>query len=582
VAKIKEYISQIILGVKNFQFFRVTSFPRLLKSLTATEQRVLMAATAIFLVSGGYVIATGYLGATVPAPDFGGKYVEGLVGQPRFINPALAVVNEPDVDLTRIIYSGLYKYDEQEKIAPDLAEGMPQMSPDQKQYKIKLRDKIFWHDGQPFSADDVVFTIQLIQNPQYQSPLRVYWNKVEVQKNDDRNITFVLKEPSSSFITNLTVGILPKHIWESIGPSNFILSKYNLQPIGTGPFKIKSLKKTDEGEIKSIVLTAFDKYLPRRPYLDQLEFSFYKTYDDLIASYHSKNVLGLGYVPFDKKVYVEKSSRINLYHLNLPRYQALFINRGQTNVLSDKNVRAALAQSLNRQEIIQEVYLGAATPAYGPIPKGFLGYNPGVEQANVYNLDNAKKLLQQAGFAATSTSPTLIKGTTNLEFTITTDSFPVNVKTAEILKRQWEAIGFRINLQILTLGELQQNFVRPRAYDAILFSEATGGDPDPFAYWHSSQRQDPGLNLSMFTSKEADQLINEARTNFDPAYRSSRYLRFQELIVNDIPAIFTVNSLYVYGVSSKIQGIKLENIVDPSQRFLDIADWYTKTKRVYK
>lgn len=581
--KIKEYAGRIWLGARNFQFFHTSSLPKLFKSLSLWEKRILIAAVAIFLSSAGYVISDSYRNLTRQMPANGGKYIEGIVGQPRFINPLLAPVNGPDMDLVKIIYSGLYKYDEGEKLVPDLAEAMPEVSADQKQYKIRLKKNITWHDGKPFTADDAVFTFQLIQNSQYQSPLKVYWNKVEAQKIDDSAIMLSLKEPSASFIGNLTAGILPKHIWAELQPANFQLSKYNLQPVGTGPFRVKQVKKTDEGEIKSIVLEAFEKYYPKRPYLNELEFRFYKTYDDLIASYHSKEILGLGYVPFDKKIYVEKSSRINLYELNLPRYQALFINRSRTaSPIGDKNVRAALAQTLNRQNIIDEVYLKAARPAYGPIPQNFLGYNPGVEKANLYNPDNAKKLLDQAGYKATSTGPVLQKNKTPLEFTISTDNLPVNVQTAEILKKQWEAAGFKINLQILTLGELQQNVIKPRDYDAVLFSETMGGDPDPFAFWHSSQRLDPGLNLSMFVSKEADQLITEARSNSDPAYRTARYSRFQELIVDDIPAIFIANSLYVYGVNSKVRGIKLENVVDQSQRFLGIADWYIKTKRVLK
>jgi peptide/nickel transport system substrate-binding protein len=469
---------------------------------------------------------------------------------------------------------------------PDLAAALPEISSDQKQYTIKLRSDITWHDGEPFSADDVIFTFKLAQNPAYQSPLRLNWNKVDVQKLDDTTVRLTLKEPSAPFAANLTLGILPQHIWGGTEAGNFSLSKYNLQPIGTGPFMIKQVKKTETGEIKSILLAAFPHYQPQRPYLDEVEFKFYQSYDDLIAAYHGREVMGLGYIPFDKKIYVQVSSNISLYSLELPRYQAVFFNSAKSPVLADKNVRAALAQSLNRQTIIDQVYAGAAQPAYGPIPAGSLGYNPGVTKANLFDLDNAKKLLAAAGFSATSTEPVLVKtdksGTTKLEFTLTTDNFPANVQTAELLRAQWESIGFKVNLQILTLGELQQNYLHPRAYEALLFSESVGADPDPYPYWHSSQRLDPGLNLAMYANKEADQLLVEARTNADPNYRIARYQRFQELVANDIPAIFIVNSLYVYGLSSRVRGLDLTSIANPSERFLDIANWYVKTKRVFK
>ena len=580
--KAKEYFRNIGLGVRNFHFFRIGKLPSLLASLSELEKKLLLAALAVLVVSGGFLISQSYLNSTVPVPDFGGKYTEGLVGQPRFINPVLSPANNVDMDLSRIVYSGLLKFNNQQQLVPDLAESMPELSGDQKQYTIKLRQDVLWHDGKPFTADDVIFTIKLIQDQSFQSPLRLNWNKVEVQKIDDYTVILKLKEPSAPFLTNLTQGILPKHIWEGVEAAKFPLSKYNLQPIGTGPFMVKDLKKSEDGEIKSITLTAFEQYFLGRPYLDSLEFKFYKSYDELIASYHSKEIAGLGYIPFDKKVYVEKSSRINIFLLQLPQYQALFFNRNKSKVLADKNVRAALAQSISRQEIIDEVYSGAASEARGPIPPGYLGYNPGVEQAHLYNIENAKKLLADTGFKPVEGSSVLRKGEVDLEFTITTNDFPLNIKTAEILKRQWEAIGFRINLNILTIGELEQNFLRPRQYEALLFSENIGPDPDLFAFWHSSQRQDPGLNLAMFSNREADKLLEEARSNSDPKFREPRYRRFQEILVEEVPAIFIVKSTYVYGVNTKIKGINLTNIVNQSERFLDVNKWYINTRRTFK
>lgn len=583
---IKDYADKVILGIRNFHFFRISLVPKLTRAFSPIERKVFIVAACALVVTSSFLISEAYRGNTKDAPAFGGTYTEGLVGQPRFLNPVLSAANEVDRDITSIVYSGLYKFDAGQSLIPDLAATPPQISADQKTYIVPLKHDIVWHDGKPFGADDVVFTIQTIQNQAYQSPVRLNWSKVEVQKIDDFSVRFTLKEPSAPFLVNLTQRILPKHLWEKIEPANFALSKYNLQPIGTGPFEIKRLKKSEDGQIKSILLSAAPKFQPHRAYLDQIEFKFYQTYDDLIAAYHSKDILGLGYVPFDKKVYVEKSSRINLYYINMPRYQALFLNRNKSGVLAEKAVRKALVEGLDRQEIIKEVYLGSAQPAFGPIPPNSLGYNSKIESNYPHDIGAAKAILAAAGWIKTEGTDVLQKTNkkiqTPLEFTITTDSFPLNVKTADLLKKQWETLGFKINLQILTLGELQQNYIHPRAYDALLFSENVGGDPDPFAFWHSSQRLDPGLNLAMFGSKESDQLIIEARTNSDPAYRANRYSRFQELVSDDIPAIFIANSLFVYGVNNKIRGINLNSITEQSQRFLDIADWYMKTRRVGK
>ncbi len=566
------------MGVRNFHFFRISALPRLVRACSPAEKRILLAATLALVAGVVYITADHYRSGTTEVADYGGIYTEGLVGQIRFINPVLATASA-DADITRIIYAGLLKFDRDQNLVPDLAEELPALSADQKQYTIRLREGLTWHDGAPLTADDVVFTIQLIQNQVYQSPFRLNWLRVEAQAPDERTVVLTLKESSAPFVVNLTQGILPKHVWENVEPATFVLSKYNLQPIGAGPFKIQDLKKSGDGEIKSVSLKAFEGYHGGRPYLDGLEFKFYSTYDELIAAYHGRDVLGVGYVPFDKKVYIEKSSRINLLQISLPQYLALFFNRSRSPVLADRNVRAALSAGINRQEIIDQVYSGAARPAYGPIPPGHLGYNPAVETANQYNPEAAKKSLADAGFNPVEGSSVLKKGEQQLEFTIETSNFPINVKTAELLKQQWEAIGFKVNLDILSVGELEQSKLRTREYEAVLLSENFGADSDPYALWHSSQRMDPGLNFAMFQNKEADQLIVEARSNSDPSYRIPRYERLQKIITDDMPAIFVVNTLYVYGIHTKVRGIDLERIVSQPDRFQDIAKWYIETKR---
>jgi len=582
LSQIKEYIEQAVLGARNLHHFKAGSTPSLLKTFSNLEKKLLLLAITALILSGAFLISQTYLGATDKVPDFGGRHTEGLVGQPRFLNPALSPANNVDEDISRAIYSGLLRFNKDQQLEPDLAKELPQLSADQRQYTFSLREDITWHDGQKFTADDVIFTIKMIQDPGFGSPIRLSWNKVEVSKIDDYTVVFTLDESSSPFVTNFIQGIMPKHIWETVEPEKFALSKFNLQPIGTGPFQVSNISKSEDGEIHSIILKAFEKYHLGRPYLDELEFKFYETYDDVIASYHSRNIMGLGYIPFDKKVYIEKTSKIKINYLNLPQYQALFFNKNQSDVLKDKNVRYALAQSINRQEIIDKIFFGFAQSSHGPIPPGYNGYNPGVTEAHLYNIENAKALLASSEFKAVEGSNVLKKGEVELEFTITTNNFPLNIQVVELLKEQWGKIGFRVNLEILTIGELEQNRLRPREYQALLFSENIGADPDPFAFWHSSQRQNPGLNLAVFANAEVDTLLEEARKNADPEYRDLRYKRFQEIIVEDVPAVFITNSLFIYGLNEKIKGFDAVNITEQSQRFLDVHKWYVETKRAVK
>ena len=513
----------------------------------------------------------------------GGKYTEGLVGQPKNINPLLSPANDVDADLTKIIYSGLYDFDSTLNLIPDLASQLPEISADGKIYTIKLKDNIVWHDGTPLTASDVVYTYQLIQDPEFASPLRFSWNKVEVEKVDELTVKLTIRESSATFIANLTVGIIPKHIWESVGSNNFALSKFNLQPIGSGPFKITEIKRGRDGDIQTIMLERFSKYHKGEAFLDGVEFKFYETNDELINAYQSRSVQGLGYQPYDRNLFIRPRESLRKISLTLPQYQAVFINQTKNPAgLGDARIRLALAKAVDKQKIIDEVYAGAAEEAYGPILPRYLGYHeqiPGADM-NIYGLDRAKQLLDEAGFPINpETGLRTDKEGRILTLNLATNNFSPNVRVAEILKEMWEALGIQIILNIETIADLEEGFIRPRNYELLLFSENVGADPDPYAYWHSSQVRDPGLNLTSFAVSEADKLLVEARVNQPAEDRAAKYRKFQELFVGQIPAIFLNQNVFVYNIPAKIKGLELNTVVTPADRFANIDNWHVKTKK---
>ncbi len=522
----------------------------------------------------------------VAVPKVGGEYTEGLVGQPLHINPLLAPANDVDADLSRIVYSGLLQFDQDLNLKPDLAEANPQISPNGKEYTLKLKDNVYWHDGVKLTADDVLFTFQNIQNPDYQSPLRLSLSRVVVEKLDERTVKILTKESSATFIANLTIGILPKHIWESVTPESFALSKFNLEPIGSGPFQITEIKRGSKGEIRSVLLKPYPKYHGSRPYLKKLTFKFYQSTDELIAAYHSRDIEGLGYVPFDKNLFIVPQKKLQQILLPLPQYQTVFINRAKNPApLEDVRVRMALARSVDKKKIIEEVYGNQATEAYGPILPGHLGYHqniPGAEM-NVYDVEAAKAKLDQAGWIMDQgLGFRKDKQGRIITLSLVTNNFPPNVRVAEKLKAMWESIGIKIILNIETIADLEEKFIRPRNYELLLFSENVGADPDPYPFWHSSQLRDPGLNLSTFSNSAADKLLVEGRANIAPEKRAAKYQKFQEIFVGDVPAIFLDRSVFVYNLPTNIHGLKLNTVVTPADRFANIQEWYIETKKVKK
>lgn len=538
----------------------------------------------IIIAAGTAAIAIRESRGKIEAPKAGGSYTEGLVGVPQHINPLLAPANDVDADLSRIVYAGLLKFDPAVNLVTDLAEALPQISADGKEYTIKLKDKLYWQDGVELKADDVVFTYRLIQNPDIQSPLRLSWNKVEIQKLDDRTVKLTTRDSSAAFIANLTTGILPKHVWEVITPETFALSKYNLAPVGAGPYRVAEIKRGRDGEVRQIALKPHDRYHGDEQYLKTLTFKFYPTADGLIDAYHSREIQGLGFVPFDQSLFISPKPKLRQMLLPLPQYQAVFINRAKNPApLEDARVRLALAKSVDKKKIISDIFGNQSQEAYGPILPGHLGYHEQIPGApmNIYDPEAAKNLLAEAGWIpdpATGFRKDKLDRTITLS--LATNNFPPNVRVAEALKQMWEETGIKIILNIETVGDLEEKFIRPRNYELLLFSENVGADPDPYPFWHTSQLRDPGLNLSTFSNKTADSLLMEARSNLPAAERAERYRKFQEIFVGDIPAIFITRSVFVYNLPSNVKGAELNTVITPAERFADINKWYIETKKV--
>ncbi len=554
-----------------------SQIPLVLDSMTKKDFYTISAFAAILIASGGFLISHYSSAGTGTEPDFGGEIVEGLVGQPQFINPILAPASSVDSDISKIVYSQLLKFNKDLELVPDMAESLPQISDDQKIYTLKLKPNLKWHDGKPIQADDVVFTIETIQNSDFESPLRANWSRVRVTKQDDLTLVFTLREVSASFITNFTLQIIPKHVWKDLSPSSFRLNAANLSPVGSGPYIFREIKKTSDGTIRSMSFRSNQTFHEGQPYIDRVTFKFYNDYDSLINAFQGKEVNSMGYLPFDRKA-VESNGKFAQHKFNLPQYQAVFFNLPKSPVLADKAVRQALWLTTNRQAIIDEVYLGFAKPAYGPILEGNLGYNPEIEAKTHTNLVEAAELLDKAGWVLDPETNLRKKGTRQLEFNLATNNFVVNVKTAQILQSAWQQIGAVVNLVIVSPQELQQDYIRSRNFDALLFFENTGADPDPYPFWHSSQARDPGLNLSSFSNAEADRLLTTARQTIDVNVRTQNYMQFQNIIYTEIPAIFLNNVVYVYNVPQDLRGINLTTAIQPFERFTNIAKWYLETK----
>lgn len=510
------------------------------------------------------------------APAVGGSYTEGSVGTPQFINPLLASYNDVDRDLAALIFNGLLKYNNEGVLVPDLAEKF-QISPDGKIYSLKLRQNVVWHDGEPLTADDVIYTVANIQDPVWQSQLKSALGNVQVEKIDDFTVRFTLKESFGNFLNNLTFGILPKHSWQTVPSSNATLAELNKKPIGTGPFKFKSFNKDKNGNIRTYTLIRNDNYYLEKPYLNEINFKFYGDFETAAKALANGNIQGLGLLPKEYLNKAEENKGLKFYSLSLPQYTAIFFNTKKSEALKSQGVRQALAYAIDRQAILDQSLDQKGVIINGPILPGFIGYHPEIKKYN-YEAETARGLLDKAGWK-TGDDGFRHKGEEILQFTLTTVEKIEYTKAIEIIKNNWEALGIKVVTEIIPKDRIRTDTIEPRNYQALLFGEIIKSDPYPF--WHSSQTQSPGTNLAVWANHEVDQDLEEARLSNDPENINKKYLHFQDILAENVPAIFLYNPIQIYPVDKKIQGITTRRISTPADRFTQITDWYIKTKRKF-
>ncbi len=548
--------------------------------MTAREKAVLTVLLLVLITSAVFSV-TGYVRRNSHiVPEAGGGYVEAAVGQPRYINPILASASDLDLDLTSLVYSPLFKLNNNFEIAPSLATHY-ETSEDQLTYTIYLRPGVKWHDGQPFTADDVIFTIRSIQTPDYGSPLQSSFQGVTADKVDDMTIQFKLTQPYAPFLNNLTIGIAPKHVWESITPKNAALAEQMLKPVGTGSFKFSEIvTRRRTGEITSYQLVRNEEYFGPKPHLDEITFVFFPTQQEATAALLANNVDGVGFLPLTSTADVNSRSALRIRRILLPQYFGLFFNEIKNETLGNAGVRSALALATDRQAIIDQALHGYAKPLHAPIPSGVYDFNDNFPSP-VHDPEIAKQNLEEAGWKDENADGVREKDGKNLEVTITTTDWAEFVATAELLKTQWEAVGARVNIQSFGAGVIQQTVVGPRDYEILLYGEILAIDPDPYPFWHSTQTRSPGLNLALVKDTQIDKLLETARKTSNKDEREASYVKFQERFLDLNPAIILYQPYYLVAHHRSVRGQTVEYVNLPSGRFNDIENWHVNVKRVW-
>ncbi len=557
----------------------------ILRSFTIAEKAVFYFFTLIFILSSLLLLLKVSNAFQVEVPIRGGTLTEGVVGNPRFINPVLAI-SEADKNLTALVYSGLVRITPDGKVENDLAESV-EISPDRKVYTVSLDKDARFHDGTHLTAEDVVFTIQKITDANIKSPRRGNWDGVSVEKVDEQTIIFTLKQAYTPFIYNLTIGILPKNIWKNVSDDEFSFSQFNTLPIGSGLYRVENVERNSGGIPNLYVLVPSENALSRAPFVKNLVFKFYPSETELIDAYNGGAIESIGGISPERAIELElNNSRI--ISSPLPRVFAVFFNQNQSKVLLNKEVRQALNLASPKELIVEKVLNGYGTPIDGPLPAGVYPWTSGRDTKAPLEerIESAKTLLAEADWKFNEETGVLEKksksGTISLSFSISTGDALELQAVAEELVTSWQKLGAKVTVQVFETGDLNQNVIRSRNFDTLLFGKVVGRDADLYPFWHSSQKADPGLNIALYTNSRADKLLEAARSADKPEEVEENYKAFAEELRVDMPAIFLYTPSFLYVVPEKIKAISLNSLTVSQDRFLGLRDWYIETSMVWK
>jgi len=516
---------------------------------------------------------------TEEVPAAGGAYVEGIIGFSETINPIYSAqmipANPVDQDLSTLVFDGLTELDASGRLSPSLATEW-EVSEDGMQYEFRLREDVLWHDGAPFTAADVAFTVQSMQDPGYQGDqsLSELWSNVTVEQPDLYTVRFTLDEPFPSFLQYTIIGILPAHLLSDIAAADLLSNDFSTRnPVGTGMFMV------DEVAPDRVVLTANPSYWGPEPYLERVEFWFYSEWAGLLEDYQSGVIQGLHPSSLEELSELEGLPGMQFYSAQSAGYALTYLNLIDESLpfFQLKEVRQALLYALDRQALVDSVLAGQGLVADSPILPTMWAYDPNVREYG-YDPERAIGLLDAVGWQDSDGDLIRDKDGVELAFTLLTTDEPVMTGLAEEMARQWRAVGVEATIRAVT-RDAAILLVRNRNYDAALVEIELTADPDPYPLWHSTQVES-GQNFAGFASDEADVVMEEARRTSDPQRRLELYFAFQQIFAEEVPSLLIYYPIYVYAVNEQVHNVQLAPLLYPSDRFRNVHEWYVQTEEV--
>ena len=520
-----------------------------------------------WLVAGAVALAAGwYAFGAVDGPPGPDRYVEGVVGEPRRVNPLFSRLNSVDADIAALVFSGLTSAGPDGTPLPDLAESW-EVTPDRLTYTFSLRSGLFWHDGRQLTARDVAFTIEQVQAPGFQGPstLATQWASVAVIVVDDRTLIFHLAAPSASFLSRTALGVLPRHLLDGLTVGELFAAPFNAAPVGSGPYRLVELTS------RHALLERNPSYHLGAPQLDEIEMRFYPDAPSLTAALASGDVDGalFGERPTEAER-AALASRPDLTSNDLPlaSYTVLYLNN-QRAPLNDEPLRRAIAAAIDREALLDAAPGARGMAGDGPIVPGSWAYSAG-DQPDAAAVDG---LFTLAGWLRGEDGVRQRDGGP-LRLELATNAGPARVELAELVAAQLGAAGVDVTVVAFPAAQLLSARLQPRSYDLAIFGWETEPDPDPYGAWHTSQISLPGRNIAGYHDPEADALLEAARLTLDVAERTDLYARFSQRFREAAPAIVLRYPARTYVYPASLVGVTDGLLFEPASRFRDVHRWH--------
>ncbi len=512
-------------------------------------------------------------------PRAGGSYIEAITGTPVQPVPLLNdPLNDPaGRDLGALLFDGLTRLGPDGLPGPALAQSW-EIDSSGEVYTFNLRRDVTWHDGQPFTANDVVFTLQAIQSADFSGDpaLSNLWRNVLVDRLDDYTVRCTLSAPYAPFLSSARVPILPVHLLGSIPLDQWATSSYARSLVGTGPYQLAELS-TDRA-----VLDANNSYFQRPPLIDQIELRFIETPAAALSAISRGEAQSLGYVVTADLSQVSLPRTLRQTTLPLDAYTILSFNLRDA-PLDNVDLRQALAHALDKTTLIETAMAGQAASIDTPILPGWWAYNPDTSWY-AYDPATAQDMLADLGYRTGQDSP--VASGEALMLPLLTDEEPGRLAAAEEIARQWGTIGVQVNVEVVDSVTLRE---RLREHDFVMSVHSwarLGADPDVFELWHSSQAGN-GLNYAGLRDDAIDRLLVNGRTELELSARNEEYAAFQQRWIDLAPAIPLYQSVYTFASSETVGGFGFAGdriggiplLIGPEDRYRNVTRWFVNSSQ---